>query len=1011
MQERSRADMTTENEQDRKKPLQLSGRLELKKSVDSGQVRQQVPHGRQKTVQVEIKRKRSIASGGKAPDAPTAAATSTKPAPAQAVAGSQPTNTASADAKKTSTAPEAKAAAQPEKKADAQGTASKSTPVEAKAPAQSEAKASPANKAPGKDTPKKPDQANAGKDGAASSGKAASGKASGGRGDQKNNQQGRSQGASGKSRRGGRGQSGRGGSGGSNDGGLTNNERQARAKALQDALREQQERRRMEVEEAARRKAEEEERKKREAEEAVERAKAAEEEAKRKAEEEAEAEVKAKAEPKAVPRPKPKAEPKPDPIAEVMPPIGPKAIPEVAGPSGGKRTHADRSSASHDDEPASKGRKGKKGANTAAVPSPSRRGGEERRRSSKLNINQMLDDEEGQRIRSLASVRRQREREKQRLLREQAEQTKISREVVIPETITVQELANRMAERGANVIKSLMKMGVMATINQVVDADTAELVVEDFGHKAKRVSDADVEIGLGGIEDDEAQMEARPPVVTIMGHVDHGKTSLLDALRETDVVGGEAGGITQHIGAYQVTMNSGKKITFIDTPGHAAFSEMRARGANVTDIVVLVVAADDGIKQQTVEALHHAKAAEVPIIVAINKIDKPGADPNRVRQELLNHDIQVEAMGGEVLDVEVSAKKRQNLDKLEEAIVLQAELMDLKANPDRGAEGVIVEAKMERGRGSVATVLVQRGTLRVGDIFVAGQEWGRVRAMIDDHGNREVEAGPSRPVEVLGLNGTPAAGDDYVVVEDEGRAREIASYRQRLERDKAVALAAGKRGSLEQMFDRIKAGDQKELPIIIKGDVQGSVEAIVSSLEKLTTDEVKVKVLHAAVGGINESDITLAKASEGAVIGFNVRANPQARDLARRENITIEYYSIIYNLIEDIKGLLSGMLAPQIRETFIGNAEVREVFNITKVGKVAGTYITEGHVARGAKVRLLRDNVVIHEGKLKTLRRFKDEVKEVQQGYECGMAFENYQDLQPADVIECFIEEEIARVL
>jgi translation initiation factor IF-2 len=550
---------------------------------------------------------------------------------------------------------------------------------------------------------------------------------------------------------------------------------------------------------------------------------------------------------------------------------------------------------------------------------------------------------------------------------------------------------------------------VMATINQNIDPDTAELVVAEFGHNVKRVSEADVLVGLEGDVDEDDVLISRPPVVTIMGHVDHGKTSLLDALRETDVVSGEAGGITQHIGAYQVTMRSGDKITFIDTPGHEAFTAMRARGAKVTDIVVLVVAADDGIMPQTVEAIRHAKAANVPIIVAINKIDKPGATPERVRQELLQHDLVTEELGGDVLAVEVSAKKRMNLEKLEEAILLQAEILDLKANPTRAAQGVVVEAKMEKGRGSVATVLVQKGTIRVGEVFVAGAEWGRVRALVDDHGNSIKEAGPSTPVEVLGLQGTPAAGDDFITVEDEGRAREIAGYRQRMDREAKAKLA--QRGTLEQMFSAIKSGEAQELPVVIKGDVQGSIEAISSTLEKMGNENVKVRILHAAVGAINESDITLAKASNGLLIGFNVRANPQARDMARRDGVDIRYYSIIYDVTDDLKKMLSGMLAPELRERFLGYASIREVFNITKVGKVAGCMITEGIVKRGSKVRLLRDNVVIHTGDLGQLKRFKDDVKEVRDGYECGMSFTNYEDIRVGDVIECFEIEEIAVTL
>ena len=660
-----------------------------------------------------------------------------------------------------------------------------------------------------------------------------------------------------------------------------------------------------------------------------------------------------------------------------------------------------------EEEPSTAPRRGTRAEAKKPV-APARRD-EMRRRAGKITVTRALADEEGERMRSLASVRRARERERQRLHQGESEQIKVVREVVVPEAITVQEVANRMAERGADVIKALMRMGVMATINQTIDADTAELIITEFGHRLRRVSEADVEMGLRGEEDLPETLEPRAPVVTVMGHVDHGKTSLLDALRETDVAAGEAGGITQHIGAYRVSLKNGKKITFIDTPGHQAFTAMRARGANVTDIVVLVVAADDGIMEQTVEAIRHARAAQVPIIVAINKIDKADARPERVRQELLQHEIVVEQLGGEVLDVEVSALEKTNLDRLEEAILLQAELLDLVANPKRPAEGVVLEAKLERGRGAVATVLIRRGTLRVGDIFVAGSEWGRVRALVDDRGQNQREAGPSTPIEVLGLNGTPLAGDDFVVAENEGRARDIADFRQRRRRN-AIA-ASGARGTLEQMFSQIAAGVAKELPVVVKSDVQGSLEAIVGSLEKLSTDEVSVRVLHSAVGGINESDVILAKASAAVIIGFNVRANPQARDLARRDGVEIRYYSIIYDLIEDMRGALSGLLAPTLRERFLGNASIRDIFNITKVGKVAGCMVTEGAVRRGAKVRLLRDNVVIHEGTLKTLKRFKDEVREVNQGYECGMAFENYQDIQAGDVIECFEMEEVARSL
>ena len=638
---------------------------------------------------------------------------------------------------------------------------------------------------------------------------------------------------------------------------------------------------------------------------------------------------------------------------------------------------------------------------------PAARRGDSRRRGGKLTISQALNDEERQR--SLASVRRQREREK-RAASGPKESKKVFREVIIPDTITVQELANRMTERAVDIIKALMNIGIMATITETIDAETAELVVTEFGHTPKRVSEADVEIGLkGNADEDDANLQSRPPVVTIMGHVDHGKTSLLDALRSTDVVAGEAGGITQHIGAYQVRMASGDKITFLDTPGHEAFTAMRSRGASATDIVVLVVAADDGIMPQTVEAIDHAKAAGVPIIVAINKMDRPDANADRVRNELLSHELVVENLGGDILSVEVSALKKTNLDKLEEAIILQSEILEIQANPDRDAEGVVIEAKIETGRGSVATVLVQRGTLNVGDIVVAGAEWGKVRALLDDTGARVDVASPSMPVEILGLNGTPNAGDELGVVESEARAREITEFRQRRNRDAKVQ--AGARGTLDQIFDRIQAGEVKEIPVVIKGDVQGSVEAIIQSAHNLGTDEVSVRVLHSGVGAINESDVTLAQASGAMLVGFNVRANTQARQLAASEGADIRYYAIIYDLVDDLKSMLSGMLAPQIRETFLGNAAIKEVFNITKVGRVAGCDVTEGVVRRGSSVRLLRDDVVIHEGKLSTLKRFKDEVREVTQGFECGMAFEHYQDLKVGDVIECFDVEEIARTL
>ncbi len=632
---------------------------------------------------------------------------------------------------------------------------------------------------------------------------------------------------------------------------------------------------------------------------------------------------------------------------------------------------------------------------------------EDRRERGKLTINNALDEQ--QRERSLASLKRKREREKLKAMGIQQPRDKIVREVVIPEAITIQELSNRMTERGVDVIRFLMKEGAMHKITDVIDADTAELIVTEFGHTPKRVSEADVETGFIGEKDVDEHLQPRAPVVTIMGHVDHGKTSLLDAIRQTNVVSGEAGGITQHIGAYQVTTPAGAKVTFIDTPGHAAFTAMRARGAKVTDIVVLVVAADDGVMPQTVEAINHAKAANVPIIVAINKIDKPQADPKRVQTELLQHEIVVESMGGETLEVPVSALKRTNLDKLLEGIQLQAEILELKANPDRSAEGIVIEAKLERGRGPVGTVLVQRGTLHVGDIVVAGTAWGRVRALVDDKGENVETAGPSVPAEVLGFNSAPEAGDQIAVVESEARAREITDYRIRKRRE--TLGAAGTARTLEQMMQQLKEAGKKEFPLVVKGDVQGSVEAIAGALEKLGTSEVAARIVHSAVGGITESDIALASASKAVVIGFNVRANAQAKQSADSQGIEIRYYNIIYDLVDDVKAAMSGLLAPTKREVFLGYATIKQVFNISKVGKVAGCLVTEGKVERGAKVRLLRDKVVIHEGTLSILKRFKDEVKEVPAGQECGMAFANYQDIREGDEIECFQVETVKRSL
>ena len=635
------------------------------------------------------------------------------------------------------------------------------------------------------------------------------------------------------------------------------------------------------------------------------------------------------------------------------------------------------------------------------------KGVDEGRVRGRLTITNAFD--ERQRERSLASLKRKREREKLKALGIPQPREKIVREVVIPEAITIQELSNRMSERAVDLIKFLMMQGEMHKITDVIDADTAELIVQEFGHTPKRVSEADVEEGFIGERDSEEQLESRAPVVTIMGHVDHGKTSLLDAIRHASVAAGEVGGITQHIGAYQVVTPSGDRITFIDTPGHEAFTAMRARGAKVTDIVVLVVAADDGVMPQTVEAINHARAAKVPVIVAINKIDKANADPNRVRAELLQHGVVVESMSGDTLDVPVSAVKGTNLDKLLEAISLQAEVLELKANPARSAEGFVIEAKLERGRGPVGTLLVQRGTLRLGDIVVAGAAWGRVRALIDDKGQNVKEAGPSVPVEVLGFDAAPEAGDQFAVVENEARAREITDYRMRKRRETLGTTGAVR--TLEQMMQQLKEAGKKEFALVVKGDVQGSVEAICGALKKLGTEEVEARLVHSGVGGITESDVALAHASKAVIVGFNVRANAQAKAAAERDGVEIRYYNIIYDLVDDVKAAMSGLLAPTVREVFLGNARVLEVFNVSKVGKVAGCRVTDGKVERGAKVRLIRDNVVIHEGTLATLKRFKDEVKEVPAGQECGMAFANYQDLRQGDVIECFNVETVTRTL
>lgn len=701
------------------------------------------------------------------------------------------------------------------------------------------------------------------------------------------------------------------------------------------------------------------------------------------------------------------AEPEPAPAAPARP-AAPAAPSAPASPGFARGRKADDED---DDRGPPRGLPGRgKVAAPAPAKVPARPKAEEDRRRGKLTVTSAAVDDEGgaSRGRSLASMRRRQEKFRRSQMQETRE--KVMREVILPETITIQELSQRMSERAVDVIKYLMKEGQMMKPGDVIDADLAEIIATEFGHTVKRVSESDVEEGIFNVKDDEGELVTRPPVVTIMGHVDHGKTSLLDAIRKANVVAGEAGGITQHIGAYQVEQN-GQKITFIDTPGHAAFTAMRARGAQATDIAILVVAADDSVMPQTIESINHAKAANVPIIVAINKIDKHEANPDKVRQQLLQHEVFVESMGGEVLDVEVSAKNKLNLDKLLEAVLLQAEILDLKADPKRTAEGTVIEAQLDRGRGAVATVLVQKGTLKPGQIIVAGDQWGRVRALVNDKGEHVKEAGPAMPVEILGLSGTPAAGDKFAVVENESRAREISEYRQRLARDKAAARQSGQRGSLEQMMSKLQDTGFKEFPLVIKADVQGSVEAIVAALEKLGTDEVRARIVHSGAGAITESDISLAEASNAAIIGFNVRANAQARTASERAGIEIRYYNIIYDLVDDVKSAMSGLLSPERRETFLGNAEILEVFNITKVGKVAGCRVVEGKVERGAGVRLVRDNVVIHEGKLKTLKRFKDEVSEVPMGQECGMAFENYEDIRAGDTIECFRVEHITRTL
>jgi translation initiation factor IF-2 len=781
-----------------------------------------------------------------------------------------------------------------------------------------------------------------------------------------------------------------GGSGGKRPAGISDAEMERRLKALQAAkAREADEQAQREAVEKARaeereRMRAEKEQKEREQREAEERAKAKAEDEARKAREAAEAAKKAEAAASA---------PAADPAGGAA---RGGAKPAAGAPAGGPAGPAQQRKADREREERGRGGRGRGGD-----------GGN--RRSGKLTLNQALGGEGG-RQKSMAAMKRKQERARQKAMGGSQQREKVVRDVQLPEAITVAELANRMAERVADVVKSLMQNGIMATQNQSIDADTAELIIEEFGHRVTRVSDADVEDVIKTVDDKPEDLLPRPPVITIMGHVDHGKTSLLDKIREANVTSGEAGGITQHIGAYQVTTKGGDVLTFLDTPGHAAFTSMRSRGAQVTDIVVLVVAADDAVMPQTVEAISHAKAAGVPMIVAINKIDKPEANPTKVRTDLLQHEVIVEQMSGEVQDVEVSAHSGQGLDELLEAIALQVEVLELNANPNRAAEGAVIEAQLDVGRGPVATVLVQNGTLKQGDIFVVGEQYGKVRALINDKGERVKEAGPSVPVEVLGLNGTPEAGDVLNVTATEAQAREIAEYREHAAKEKRAA--AGAATTLEQLMMKAKDDENvSELPIVVKADVQGSAEAIVQALEKVGNDEVRVRVIHYGVGAITETDIGLAEASGCPVIGFNVRANAPARNSANQKGVEIRYYSVIYDLVDDVKAAASGLLSNEIRENFIGYAEIKEVFKVSNVGKVAGCLVTEGIARRSAGVRLLRDNVVIHEGTLKTLKRFKDEVSEVQSGQECGMAFENYEDVRPQDVIEIFEREEIERSL
>ncbi|MCA3277975.1 MAG: translation initiation factor IF-2 [Roseomonas sp.] len=994
--------MSDQNEQDAGKSrlsLRPGGRLELGKTVDAGSVRQSFSHGRSKTVQVEVVKKRAVAPSPVRPSIGVPGARALGPAPATPVAAPAPAPVAKAPAAPapapaapppvppapsqtvaapaevtppSAPAPVAEPPAQAPTPVAAAPAAAPVTPQPAPAPAAVAPPAPPSARVPMAPPP-------AGRAGGAPGRPGAGGR----------------QGAGGQAAR--TTSTGR---------PLTQAELAMRQRVLEENRRNEAQRQREErerqalmvrsaAEEAARRVEEEARAKEEAARRAEQEARAAEEAARRPA-----PPPKAAA-PAAAPSRGPAGAPARKPAAPSEPPV--------------KLTLKARAPSDEDEDgprrPALRRPGAAPGPAKRLTPAPVKKSppGADRRREGRIDVAAALEGED-ERTRSIASVRRARERERrqQELARLRSGTERVVREVVVPESITVQELANRMAARGGEVVKSLFRMGVMATLTQSIDADTAELVVQEFGHRVKRVSESDVEIGLEGAQDADTELLPRPPVVTIMGHVDHGKTSLLDALRKTDVVAHEAGGITQHIGAYQITVPAGDRVTFIDTPGHAAFTAMRARGASVTDMVVLVVAADDGVMPQTVEAIRHARAANVPLIVAVNKIDKPGVKPERVKQELLQYEVVVESLGGETQEIEVSATQKINLDKLLEAISLQAEILDLRANPDRAAEGTVIESKLDRGRGPVATVLVQKGSLKQGDIVVAGAEWGRVRAMLDDKGRQLKDAGPSLPVEILGLSGVPTAGENFIAVENEARAREISEFRQRKLREKATATAGAGRGSLTDMLARIQAGEQKEVAVVVKADVQGSSEAIGVTLGKLGNEEVRVRVLHSAVGQITESDIQLAKASDAVIVAFNVRATSQARDLAQREGVEIRYYSIIYEVADDIEKLVKGKLAPVQREKFLGYAQILQVFEVKRIGKVAGCRITEGQVKRGAGVRLLRDGVVIHQGELSTLRRFKDDVREVGNGLECGMSFANYDDIRVGDQIECYETETVA---